>query len=163
MVGAGGAVHRRRPHLVVDVGFTPQRKRYRLVFSDPSLEGFEVTMKTLSAGEFLEVAGHMAGLRSLDARSPISEAAVRDTDRLVEIMGGKLVAWNLDDDDGERVPCSVQAIRDLDLMMFLAILEAWTGAIGSVPDPLPGSSPNGGLFPAGSLPMEPLSPSPTSS
>ncbi len=142
------------------MGFKPVRKRYRLTFTDAAFEGFEVIMRSLSTGEFLEVTRQMVGLRALD-----SVPTAGDIDKagsVVSIMGRSLVSWNLEDDDDRPVPCSEQAISDLDLVMMLAILEAWTTAMASVPRPLPGTSNGGGRFPELSIPMETLSPNRTS-
>src|SRR5258707_2134308 len=100
------------------MGFKPVRKRYRLTFTDAAFEGFEVIMRSLSTGEFLEVTRQMVGLRALD-----SVPTAGDIDKagsVVSIMGRSLVSWNLADDDDRPGPWSEQASTDLDLGMILA-------------------------------------------
>jgi hypothetical protein len=133
------------------MGFTRARKKYRLKFEDPELEGFEVVMGSLSIGEFTDLTGMVDGQQSAEGVTA-----------LLEKFAGSIDSWNLEDEKGTPVPATFDGVKTQDLDFIMAIVVAWMDAIAGV-DPTLRASANGtGTFPEVSLPMEPLSSSPLS-
>lgn len=105
------------------MGFKRKRKVYRLDFSDTEYEGLEVRVRGLTTGEYLDVVGLAA--TSTDENSG-------ETDAMLKLFARHLVAWNLEDEDGNPVPATYEGIKSNDLSMNLRIVNAWTDAIASV-------------------------------
>lgn len=62
---------------------------------------------------------------------------------LLEFMSQCVVSWNLDDDDGNRVGLSTEALRDIPTSLLMQVLQAVTEAL--VPNPLPINGSSNGL------------------
>jgi hypothetical protein len=127
------------------MGYRPKRKTYRLDFTGTEYEGLAVTMRGLTVGEELE----LEELRSQDGGGR----------RIFEMMTGLLVEWNVEDDNGQPVPATLDGICTQDSTLVMAILDAAQQAASGVPDPLPNGSPSGEPSPVASIPTETLSPS----
>jgi hypothetical protein len=127
------------------VGYRPKRRIYALDFTGTDYEGLEATVRGLTVGEELE----------------LNETEMTG-DRVVRALVQRLVSWNVEDDNGAAVPTTYEGVCTQDGSMVLAILNALR-QVGSVPDPLPQSSPSGEPSPVVSIPMEPRSPSPENS
>jgi len=140
--------------------YQPKRKLYQLRFEDHP--GLEVTMKGLSIEAFMSLARGASALQGLDMaalKGPALEAAMDQVDGLFTRFAKSLRSWNLDDDDGQPVPETVDGVRSQELAFILEITMSWMDAIASVDIPLPQPASASGTFPEASLPMEPLSPS----
>jgi hypothetical protein len=129
----------RRKHKTVTVQFDGNHE----------LAGLEVTTRGMSLGAYLE----LVGMGDVD-RSGIGEA--------LRVFADSLVSWNLEDENGNPVPATVEAVYAEDHSMMLKVGTAWLDALSGVhkADPLEESSPGGEPSPAVSIPMEPLSESP---
>jgi hypothetical protein len=138
-----------------------RRKTYSLKWEEGhALHGLEVSLTGLSIGRMTKITALAASLTSDDA--PVEEKLAK-ADELFHLMAGCLVAWNLEDEQGEPVPASYEGLADQDADLVAGIAFAWMETAVSVDTPLPESS-NGGPapMPEASLPMVPLSPSPLS-
>lgn len=133
-------------------GFKRNRKRYRLVFDDPELTGFEVLMGSLTISEFTKLTGAFAGVT---ADKP--EDGVDGVGPLLETFAGKIISWNLEDDDGKPVPATLAGVQEQEMDFIMPVITAWMDAIASVPKAPPAPANGTGTFPEVSLPMEPLS------
>ncbi|MGW9058915.1 hypothetical protein [Streptomyces sp. NPDC055733] len=131
------------------MGYRPKRKIYELDFTDTDYEGLEASMRAVTVGEELE----LHALRS-------KEGGGRD---VFTLLTNLLVSWNVEDDQGNPVPCTFEGVCTQDSEMVMAILDAGQTAAAGVPDPLPQSSPAGEQSPAVPIPMAPLSESPENS
>jgi hypothetical protein len=120
------------------------------------MAGLEVTIKRSSIGQVLD-----------DQRREIAAKASDDGAAWIslrcEIVGRQLVGWNLEDEDGTPVAATLEGVLSQDMELVTAILVAANSTIYGVSAPLDESSTSGETFPEASLPMEPLSPSPSSS
>jgi hypothetical protein len=134
-----------------------KRKLYTLKWGeDHELHGLEVTTKGLSIEKLVEL---MKLAASIPAEKDVETAAATGG-RLFGEFAKRLVAWNLEEDDGAPVPATAEGVADQDFDFMLGVVTAWMDAVASVDTPLPKSSPNGrAQAPEVSLPMEPLSPS----
>lgn len=126
------------------MGYRPKRKLYVLDFTGTEHEGLEVSMRSLTVGEELQ-------LEDLRGR------------QVFEMMTGLLKTWNVEDDEGNPVPATFEGVCTQDSTFIMAILNALQTAASGVPDPLPQSSPNGEPSLVASIPTETLSASPESS
>jgi len=136
------------------MGYRRSPKAYRLKFEDPDLAGLEVTARSLPLGDFLKVA-ELAGTGAGNG--------MKSAGQLFAAFASALVEWNLEDDDGQPVPATLEGVHSQELDFMMTVVMAWIQAMSAVDTPLPGGSPNGvpsALAP--SLPMEPRSPNPPS-
>jgi hypothetical protein len=122
----------------VYMGYQRKPKQYRLKFEDPDMEGFVCLAKSVSVDEFVmltQLAGDMTGGRN------------SDLGQVFDLLAASIVEWNLEDEAGEPLKPTAEVIRAQDIDFTMAILMGWMDAIASVPSPLPGGSPNGGIPP----------------
>ncbi|MFI9235764.1 hypothetical protein [Streptomyces sp. NPDC053079] len=127
------------------MGFVKKPKRIVLRFEgDAELDGLEVILRGLNVAEYLDV----MGLGDVEASS------VPD---MVKRFARSLISWNLEDEDGAPVPITEETVFAQDQDFVLRLAAAWIEAISGVSAPLEQSSPDGGLSPVASIPMEPLS------
>jgi len=131
------------------VGFQSKKKAFRLKFADPEMAGLEVTARSLTTGQFLDLQASMA--------DKADEGSVR---RMIELLASRLESWNLEDEEtGMPVPATLDGILAQELDFTMAIINAWSEAVAGVSAPLAGGSNSGGTSPELSIPMEALSPS----
>jgi hypothetical protein len=83
------------------------------------------------------------------------------TDALVHQTAEALISWNLTK-GGVDVPATYEGLAAQQGFIFWAIFNAWVEAITGVSVPLDGGSTSGDSSLEASIPMEPLSPSPSS-
>ncbi|MCT2591153.1 hypothetical protein LHJ74_14760 [Streptomyces sp. N2-109] len=132
------------------MGYKRKRRTYDLDFTGTEDAGLQVRMGGLSVAEMLRIQG-------------ITEPTEDDERWGFELLASRLISWNLEEEeDGRPVPCTLDAILELDWDFVTRINEAWVDAIGGVSGPLESSSPAGGPSPVVQIPMAPLSPSPAS-
>lgn len=137
------------------MGFRPEPRTLRLVFTDPAYAGLEVTMQSVSVGEYNDM------LR-LAVTDGLTKETVAANERMVDLFASRIVAWNLEDASGQPVPATPEAVRGYERSVIGDIITAWQLALIQVPPPLPSASPSGATSPEASLPMEALSASPPS-
>lgn len=128
-------------------GYKRNRKIYKLVFDESTdYPGLEVQVRTLSLGQLL------------DARSRADDED--GTKRMVDLFAERLISWNLEDEDEQAVPATLDGIRDQDDDLILALIARWQEAMRGVPAPLDGASSSGATTEAESrlaeLPSESL-------
>ncbi|WP_405676800.1 hypothetical protein OG292_19355 [Streptomyces sp. NBC_01511] len=128
------------------MGYRHKRKRINVAFEgDHEYAGFEAVLRGKSLGEWLD----LQGVGEVD-KSMLS-------DQLKE-MAGALISWNLlDEDTGEPIPPTPEAVYAQDQDLMLALAAAWADGLAGVSAPLESSSSDGGPSLEASLPMEPLS------
>lgn len=143
------------------MGFTIDPDHFKLKFPDERYarpadgDPIEVVLEELSIGEMLE----FDEIRT----QPVASVAdgKRHQQQVAEFIAEHLVSWNLVR-KGEALPQNAAGVRMLPSRMLTAIINAWIQANVGISGPLETGSPSGEPFPEGSLPMEPLSPSPES-
>ncbi|MEV0015449.1 hypothetical protein [Streptomyces tendae] len=127
------------------MGYRPKRRILALDFTGTEHDGLEASVRGLTVGEELE-------LNEMEWTPQ----------NVVKALVQRLVSWNVEDENGP-VPTTFEGVCTQDGDMVLAILNALRQANSGVSDPLPQSSPSGGPSPEASIPMAPLSESPTNS
>ena len=118
------------------MGFRHEPKTFSLVFDDPDLEGLEVKARSLSIGELND-----------------------DDIQVFESFAKALVSWNLEDEDGNPLPPTLEIIQSYpDLGFMSALSNAWLNAVMGVNQELgKGSGSGEPSLVESTLPMEPLS------
>ncbi len=123
-------------------GFKREPKQYRLMFEDPSLEGLEVTMRSLTIEKFIELTV------LIDSFGKVSDQAVpqtaADMEKLFQAFTKALVGWNLEDDEGPLLPV-YEIVKSQELDFIMQIVLAWSGAMSAVAPPLSEGSSNGAI------------------
>lgn len=148
------------------------RKTLNLEFDDPELEGFKVSARRLNVDQLLGI-GNLRHLAKLKDDSPEVREGLKQV--FATLAGddetqGILLRWNLEepadpsDPDGPKVPVPLTAatLRQQDLPLIMSIVDAITDATTAVPADLKAESSAGVPSEELQMPMEPLSPSPTS-
>lgn len=130
------------------MGYKPKRKIYNLDFEGTEHEGLAVSVRGLDTGQYMDL---------WDAKTEAETGG--ETGRVLHLLAGQLISWNVEDELGQPVPPTLDGIKSQDLDFNLSIVNAWTTAMAGVPAPLEQPSTDGGPSLEASLPMEPLSPS----
>ena len=139
------------------MGFKVQRKAYRLAFKGTEWDGLEVTARSLTTGQQLELESARI------ARAAGGADGDAGTERMVRLFSGALMAWNAEDEDtGEPIPTTYEGVLSQDVDFVLAIIAAWNRAMNELPAPLSGTSSGGAPSVEASIPMDVPSPSLTS-
>lgn len=112
------------------MGYKRNPKVYNLAFGeDTDYPGLEVRVRTLSMGQLLKV---WAGATSKGS----------DT---YELFVERLVGWNVEDENtGEPVPATREAVEAEDDDLINAIIKAWIKEVMGVSAPLESDSSGGG-------------------
>jgi hypothetical protein len=126
------------------VGYKRNPKVYKLIFDDTTdYPGLEVQVGTISMGQLI-------AMRTGNGDKDSAQAGV-------ESFAERIVSWNLEDENGQPVPTTLEAILGEDDDLIIAIIKKWNEAMAGVAAPLPQSSPAGELSAVESIPMAPLS------
>lgn len=127
------------------MGFQHKPQRINVSFEPGhDLHGLEVVLRKLTLGEYLDIIG-------------LGEVGMNHIGDQLKAMGDKLISWNLEDDNGQPVPATPEAVLGQDKDLMVTILEAWLEALNGVAAPLEQSSPAGEPSLEASIPMETLS------
>lgn len=127
-------------------GYRREPKVYRLVFDEHP--GLVVRTRSASAAMVFEV--------TTLQNAELTVATIRE---MFELFAGVLVSWNLQSEEGEPVPATVDGLMGEDFDFVMMVIQAWIEAVTGVSAPLDQPSSSGSPSLVGSLPMEPLSPS----
>lgn len=129
------------------MSFTRKRKVYNLDFEGTEYEGLEVKVRGLTTGEYLEIV-------SLSA--PGTEGD-KETESMLRMFSDHLVSWNLlDEETNLPVDTTYEGVITNDFVMNMFIINAWTGAIASIPEKTEKKSVTGGDPLVASIPTETL-------
>ena len=134
-----------------------QRPILRVVFDDSmgDLSGFVARFRRLSVADVLTLMTFGSG----------SDA--EEIEKGIDILGGKLISWNLVDENGDPVPATREGVSQQDIELIEALTSALTRNMRVADSPLERPLNGGRPSPEEaerelSIPMEPLSESPTS-
>ncbi|MGW5429949.1 hypothetical protein ACWET9_22465 [Streptomyces sp. NPDC004059] len=130
------------------MGFKVKPKTYLVQFDEGhEFHGVEARLSGMSYGEWEQVTG-------LDG----SEGETNGADAVRRFVA-HLVSWNLEDENEQPVPTTLDAVKELDHDLVAALNNAYIQTLIGVHkgDPLPESSPSGEPSQVASIPMEALS------
>lgn len=131
------------------MGFKVKKTPYRLYFADGDYEGLEVFATSISVGKLLEI------MELKDVKPEDMEP--KELTWLLTTFAGSLDSWNVEDDNGNKLPATLDGIKQLDITLTLQIISAWADGMVNIPVPLVPRSPNGSLALTESIPTETLS------
>jgi len=140
--------------VTVDAGYVRKRRVYRLRFEDEELDGLVVKVRSTSVGRLLEFMGFL----TMDT-DDLTPADVERITGLFEAFAEVLTEWNVETEQGEPVPATLDGVRTQDADFVMAIMRVWFQAVTTAPAPLAPPSSAGAPSVVPPLPMEPLSPS----
>jgi hypothetical protein len=133
-------------------GYKPQRKLYRLDFSETEDAGLEITARGTSMAGMLELMDMADGIEELEQldleKTPPAQVAERMR-AMFAPFARILVAWNVIGDDDEPVPASLDGLMTQDPDFIGRVLTAYISAMTQAPPPLPAGSPSGATSPEG--------------
>jgi hypothetical protein len=151
------------------MAFTPPEAIYELDFTGTELDGLTVKARGSDIGGVLALSEMIDGMGDApdpdDAASATPEKLARYAKamdamrRIIDTYSRVLVSWDLEIPAGNPVPATAEGMQRLGVRHLMMIVKAWQQAVSQVSDDLGKDLPGGGPSPAGSLPMEPLSPS----
>lgn len=137
----------------------------KLVFEDEDLQGLEVRARSLSVARMLELTRLAGELAELDLKDLDGEERAK-LETIFSIFAERLVSWNVTEEqaDGSQVPvpATFDGVMSQDFDQVFRVIQAWQTAVAGVAAPLARGSTSGATSAEVSLPMEVLSPSPTS-
>ena len=134
------------------MGYRPPRTTYVLDFGE-AYNGLEVRVR----------AGTLGNLLRIQALSNKGDELTEDeVDEMFTRFATLLAGWNIEDDDGQPVPSTLDGLKGLEAGLAMEIMRAAVAAIGGVAAPLENGSADGGPSAVASLPTVPLSPNPPS-
>jgi len=131
------------------MGYQARPKVYKLVFDDDEYEGLVVRARSVKLGQILRLS-RLVGMDPANLRPEDTE----NFEQLFTMFADALVDWNLDDDDGEPVPATLEGIQGQDADFVMPIIKAWFVALAGVTGPLGAGSSNGKPSAEPSIPME---------
>ncbi|MFI0233163.1 hypothetical protein [Streptomyces sp. NPDC017086] len=132
------------------MGYKVKPKTYLVQFeAGHEYHGIEARLSGMPYGEWEQVTGLDGGEGETNGAD-----AVR---RFVE----HLISWNLEDEGGQPLPTTLDAVKTLDHELVAALNNAYIQTLIGVhdADPLPETSPSGEQSQVASIPMVALSPS----
>lgn len=137
-------------------GFRPEPRTYKLRFiDDEELAGLEVKMGSVSVEEYNRMMKvSISGAPDIDTEnkdiaalrreiSAFAETVLDSNDWLINLFASRLLEWNLEDQQGKKVPTTKKAVMAQERLMISKIINAWQSAMVRIPDPLSQQSPNG--------------------
>jgi hypothetical protein len=130
--------------------FTPEPTHYVLTFDELPAKGLELTVRAGTVRERLA----FDSLRFSDA-ADLDAVLKRESDVLA-VLATRLVSWNM------ATPPNLDALLDLEDPLIKQIIDAWIAVITNGGDDLGKESTSGPDPREASLPMESLSPNPSS-
>lgn len=107
-------------------------------------EGLIVRMKAIRIGR----------LRKL--MSIVDDETGQALDEMFALLQEGLVSWNLEDEDGQPVPTTMEGIEEQEMPLVLGILTEWLKNMTGPTQELGKGSFSGGQFPGRPLTMEAL-------
>lgn len=128
-------------------GYKRAGKTFVLKFDDEEYAGLEVEVGSASLGTMLN-------LQRLSEKLGEGGSNADIINEMMDVFAGRLLSWNLVDDQDQPVPTTVEGLSTQDMPFVMALIAAWTQAIAGVSAPLAGSSPSGGTSLEASLPMD---------
>jgi len=133
------------------MGFRAPSTIFKLNFKG-ELEGLEVATKSVPTGDLMDL---MRMAVSLGSRG--SDIKPEDMDAVNSLFAGfakALLSWNLEDEEGEPIPATLEGIVGQEFNFVIAIIMTWVEAVAGVNIDLEKDSPSGKTSMEGNIPME---------
>lgn len=118
---------------------------YTLEF-DGELEGLTVRVKSIKFGKVRQL------LALMDAEDQDAETM----DEIARMLADSIVSWDFEDEHGQPIPVTQEAVDDLEFGEVMAITNKWLDEITGPNEQLGKGSNSGGSFPGQPLTMAAL-------
>lgn len=140
------------------MGFRPPLTTINLDWPEGHrLHGLVIKISSVTVDEYNEIqrlmysvhdgAPQKEGETAADATARVQaaiQAGQKDSSDLLDMFAEALIEWNYEDPKtGEPLPPDRAGVGRADAQFLTHMIFGWTGALVSVPDPLPNGSPNG--------------------
>lgn len=155
------------------MGYREKKRTFTLAFpEDSEYAGLEVCAKSISFGQLMG----MLDLARMSPGKKVQPEDIQDIDKLIRSFAGRIVSWNLEDEEGNPVsfePLTIEGrdgvkretpaearyrvLMDRDMDMVLDLVFAWLDGMVGTPGPLGKTLNDGGPSEEVLIPMEPLS------
>lgn len=141
------------------MGFRVRPKTYRLKFDGEEFDGLEIDIRSMTIREWERMMAPAADLpdgpdASFAEREAARKAAVARSDENLALFAARVVRWNLEDDDGNPLPVTLEAVKGLERSFVAELITAWQLALLGV-DPTSGSGSSNGARPP-EMPQQPI-------
>lgn len=125
------------------------------------MHGLVVQVKPAPVGAIMS-ATRLAGLQDFNFSNVTSLdretlETIGEVSKLFQIFADSLIEWNLDDDDGNPVPPTIEGIKREDGAFIMDIIRAWTSTSSDVTENLGQPSNGGSRSEVALIPMETFS------
>lgn len=110
----------------------------------PGEEGLIVRIKSIKFGEVRKL------MRLTDDQSDES------LDQMFKMLTNSIVSWNLEDENDQPVPVSIESLEDQDMEFVMRIIECWMDRMTAPGLDLGKDSQSGAKFPGRPVTMEAL-------
>jgi hypothetical protein len=118
---------------------------YTLEF-DGELEGLTVRVKSIKFGK----------VRQLLALMDADDQDAETMDEIARMLADSIVSWDFEDENGQPIPVTQEAVDDLEFGEVMAITNKWLDNITGPNEELGKGSNSGGNFPGQPLTMAAL-------
>lgn len=135
---------------------------FELDFEDTDLEGLTVRARSVPVRVYrrlIQLTENGLSLGDPTALGRIDEVIDLFVDGPEEAERGYLVSWDLEDDDGQPVPCTPDEFRDQDKRFQVTVINLWIVGLVTPSGPLRKPSSDGPLLEE--LPMDSTATSPS--
>jgi len=132
------------------MGFRREATHHKLMFEDEQYQGLEVIAKPLSLKDFLALTRMAAG----EGDDPLKQA--ENSGVVFRKFADSLVAWNLEDEDGNPVPATYEGVESQDFSFVNVVVRAWMDTMAGVPKASKRVSNGGGTSQEALIPMDVL-------
>lgn len=119
-----------------------KRRQYKLIFQDEDMAGIEITVRSLTTGQLIEL-------------QEAQQSGIHE--KFTNMFADQLVSWNIEDEDGTPIPATLEGVRSMDIAFNNKVIDVWTDAVFGVKAPLRPTSADGQPSVEASIPMETLS------
>lgn len=119
---------------------------YKLNFTDPQFDGFEVRTIALPTDDLLR----------MQEMKQNPNAQRQDLMALYSIFIKAVLSWNLEDDDGNQIEPSAQALMNEDIEFAMGVINAYMINVAGVAEDLKAKFTDGSQSVEPMIPMESL-------
>lgn len=120
------------------MGYRKPAKVYKIEYAEGhELAGLVVRVRGVSLGQFMR----LSELVELDEAETSKQ--IEQVTELCENFATAIVSWNLEDEDGNEVPATLEGVKSQEFDFVFQLIMRWMGAMGEISAPLPVSSDSG--------------------
>lgn len=108
---------------------------YELDFEGTDLDGLKVKMRSMRIGKIRKL------LTSI--QSDADDLSAEEMDEMLKMFVENVVSWNLEDEYGNEVPCTMDGVDDQEFSLVFEVMKAWFDVMTGPSDDLGKDSDSG--------------------